>query len=60
MTICLKHKWSFVKNMKFTKAIYRQSGPSTITVSIRGVYKCDICGKTSKRTANPNAEMPVI
>jgi len=60
MSECQKHKWSFVKNMKFIKANYRQSGGSTITISIRGVYKCEQCGKVSKRMANPNAEMPVI
>ena len=36
-----KHKWAFVKN----KERVQHHGPSSISVSLRGVYKCEHCNQ---------------
>jgi hypothetical protein len=57
LTPCVKHTNEFKGNKQFSQVSYGPSG-TRIRMSIKGVYVCKVCGKTTVRAPRNDAPFP--
>jgi len=55
-TVTPKHSWTFVSNVKFTRASHGPGG-SRVSISLRGKYRCE-CGEVKYAAAQIAREIP--